>query len=59
LLLGTTGLSNLHILVLIGFGFLSAYIYESTGNLWLCIICHGVGNGLRFIGLYIGYLLNW
>ena len=59
LLYGTTGLTSLHISFLLIFGLLSAYIYESTGSLSLCIICHGVANGMRFVGLLLGYLLDW
>jgi membrane protease YdiL (CAAX protease family) len=55
---GTIGLTNLHIMFLLSFGLLSAYIYESTGKLSLCLICHGAANGFGFLGLPVGYLLD-
>ena len=55
---GRIGLVDQHLLILIGFGLVSAYVYESTGKLSLCIISHGVANLMRFVGIFTEYLLD-
>ena len=55
---GHIGLTDQHLLILVGFGLVSAYIYESTGKLWLCVISHGVANSMRFVGIFADYLLD-
>jgi len=53
---GTLGLGNLHILLIVSFSLVSAYIYESTGKLLLCMWVHGIINAMEFIGALVGYL---
>ena len=49
---------GLHALIIIVFGLVAAYIYETTGKLLLCIVFHGVGNAFVMSAPLVGYLLG-
>jgi membrane protease YdiL (CAAX protease family) len=53
-----TGLDNSYILALIIFSVVAAYIYESTGKLMLCVVCHAAANTMQFLGVIAGNLLG-
>jgi len=55
---GILELGNLHLFLIISFSLISAYIYESTGKLLLCIWVHGIANAMEFIGALVGYLTD-
>ena len=51
-------LQYFHIFFIIVVGFLTAYLYDRKGNIWLCILVHGIPNGSDFLGALLGYLLG-
>lgn len=55
---GTAGLTWSHALIVLGFGLVSAYIYERTRKLSLCIIFHGTGNAFLASAPFVTYLLQ-
>ena len=52
----TTGLGDLDIILIVLFSLVTAYVYESTGKLLLCILVHSVANGIGNIGVLAGFL---
>ena len=55
----TTGLSNAHLILIVSFSLFAAFIYERTGKLMLCVLAHGVVNGMEFLGVIVGYLVDF
>ena len=55
----TTGLSNAHLILIVSFSFFAAFIYERTGKLMLCVLAHGVVNGMEFLGVVVGYIVDF
>ena len=55
---GSMGLPTWHIIVLLLVGLVLAHIYETTGKLLICIICHAMINAMEIIGFVAGYLFD-
>ena len=55
---GFQSLSYLHIVLIISFSFIAAYLYDRKGNILLCMLVHGIPNGSDFLGGLLGYLLD-
>ncbi len=56
--LGFNSLSYFHIVFILLFAFIAAYLYDRRGNILLCMLVHGIPNGSDFIGGLLGYLLG-
>ena len=39
-------------------GLVFAHIYETTGKLLVCVLCHAMINGMEVIGYLAGYLFD-
>ena len=55
----TIGVSNTHLILIVSFSLFSAFIYEKTGKLLLCVFAHGVVNGMEFLGVVVGYVVDF
>jgi len=55
---GDMGLSTWQVIGLFLAGLVFAHIYEKTGKLLLCIICHAMINGMEVIGYVAGYVFD-
>jgi membrane protease YdiL (CAAX protease family) len=53
------GLSNFHVVVIVSLSLFAAYVYEKTGKLLLCVFTHGVVNGMQFLGVIVGYMVDY
>ena len=51
-------LQYFHIFFIVAVGLITAYLYDRKGNIWLCILVHGIPNGSDFLGALLGYLLG-
>ena len=58
ILFGYIGLSPYHLSLLILMAIVTAYIYETTGNLILCIICHSMCNLTPEVIALLNYVIN-
>ena len=56
---GSTGLDWPHAAIITVFGLVTAYVYEKTGKLTLCIIFHGAGNALVSSAPFFLYLQEY
>ena len=59
LLHGTIGLGRLHIALIVSFGLLATHAYWTTGKLSLCMVMHGITNGMQYLGMVTGYLIDF
>ena len=51
-------LQSFHNFLIIAVALITAYLYDRKGNIWLCILVHGIPNGSDFLGALLGYLLG-
>lgn len=58
LLHGSMGLSGGQIAGLLLAGLVFAHIYETTGKLLVCVLCHAMINGMEVIGYVAGHLFD-
>ncbi len=55
---GSMGLSSWQIGGLLLAGLVFAHIYETTGKLLVCVMCHAMINGMEVIGYVAGFLFD-
>ena len=55
---GSMGLSTGQVAGLLLSGLVFAHIYETTGKLLVCVICHAMINGMELIGYAAGHLFD-
>ena len=55
---GSMGLSTGQIAGVLLSGLVFAHIYETTGKLLVCVICHAMINGMEVIGYVAGHLFD-
>jgi len=56
---GTLGLGKLHLALIIAVGLFTAHAYWTTGKLSLCMLVHGLTNGMQYLGILTGYLIDY
>ena len=55
---GSMGLSGGQIGGILLAGLVFAHIYETTGKLLVCVLCHAMINGMEVIGYVVGFLFD-
>lgn len=56
---GTLGLGKFHLALIITSGLFTAHAYWTTGKLSLCMLIHGLTNGMQYLGILTGYLVDY